>query len=410
MKKILYFSNHLRGPKGAAGARSWHQVRRLGDDYEVCVIIPAIDPVTAQTVTEQTFAGLNPNTVTVKRVHVGSNDRSSLWRRTRYYLAAMPRQFWYGITAKRPDVVLSMGLPITTLFLAWLASVWHRSKLVVDVRDLPFDTAAELGYIRNKIVIATLRGIEGFLLRRADAVITNSPRYVPALGAKGIAANKITLAYIGYDAFEAPSLDIISDWRAEMLAKLDPATEVIAIYSGTLGFVVPIEEILAGAMALKEERRFGFVFLGDGQRLEKFREVAETNGLNAYFAGRVTKMEVMAACRAADLCLYPSSPGRFSGAILGNKVFDYLGADKPVLYVGKDSAVWDLLQELKAGVFTPLGAPEEFAQNVRQLSDNDYLARSLSGNAAKLETRGLTAVASANQVATVINQVLASTA
>lgn len=402
LKKILFFSNHLRGPGGSAGARSWHQARRLGAQFRVTVVIPSIDPVTAQPVTEKTYEGLNPKTVTVKKAALKRNDRSSLWRRIGYYLSAMPKQFWLGMTAERPVVVLSMGLPITTLLIAWLSTIRFRCKLVVDVRDLPFDMAVEIGYLRNRIVVAFLRSIESFLLRRAGAILTNSPRYEPLLVAKGVLRDKITVAYIGYDGFEEPPAVTVANWRRRMLMTLDPSTQMIAIYSGTLGHVVPVEEILEGARALKEDKRFGFVFLGDGQRLQAFKTFAQTNKLNAHFEGRVTKQEVMAACRAADICLYPAGPGNYASAILGNKVFDYLGADKLVFYIGEDSAVRDLLVSLDAGIFTPLRQPEEFAKNLLQLIDLPSEPLKYKGVASKLRARKLTASASADVLADVI--------
>jgi len=54
-RSLLYYSNHLRGPKGSAGARTWHQVARISDAFDTTVIIPEIDPVTAQPVTDETF-------------------------------------------------------------------------------------------------------------------------------------------------------------------------------------------------------------------------------------------------------------------------------------------------------------------------------------------------------------------
>ena len=50
-KRILFISNHLRGPGGAAGTRSWQQTKVLSETWKVTVVLPEIDPVTSQPIT-----------------------------------------------------------------------------------------------------------------------------------------------------------------------------------------------------------------------------------------------------------------------------------------------------------------------------------------------------------------------
>ncbi len=387
-RSLLYYSNHLRGPKGSAGARTWHQVARISDAFDTTVIIPEIDPVTAQPVTDETFEGLNFDVVDVRRIKTSKNDRSSVMRRARYYLSAMRGQLSNGFRQKNIDIVMSMGLPITTLFIGWLMSIWHRAKFVIDVRDLPFETALEVGYIKARWIINLARMVEGFLLRRADHILTNSPRYKPQLINRGVSEDRVTVAYIGYDNFGEPPADEVSDWRAKLLDQLDPETEIVGVYAGTIGHAFPVETILEGARLLKENRKLGFVFLGDGQRLDQFKAYADEHDLNTAFLGRVAKPDVARICRAVEYCIYPANIGTFSAAILGNKVFDYLGARKPVLYIGRDSAVRDLLQEIDAGLYADPDSPETFAENLQTLITDDALRQRLESNAAAAITEG----------------------
>jgi glycosyltransferase involved in cell wall biosynthesis len=399
---VLFFSNHLRGPHGSAGARSWHQVKHMSEVFSVTVILPEIDPVTAQLVTHETYAGLADN-VDVHKVPVSSNDRSSISRRILYYLSAIPKQTYLGFRVRKPDVVLTMSLPLTTLAIAWCVSLLRRAHLVVDVRDLPFEMAEEVGYIKNVFALKILRAIETFLLKRADAILTNSPRYKPALIERGIPEKKIEVALIGYDNFAEPSIETVKLWRKNLMSNLRPETEIIGVYVGTMGYAVPVEELLAGANELAHDKRFGFVFLGDGQRLQQFRTFARENNLNASFLARVNKREVMAICRAANFCMYSAAHGRFSGAMLGNKVFDYLGAGKPVLYVGGDSAVRDLLLDLGAGVTVGVGKPDDFAAAARRMMEDPEEVRLLQDGARELFTRGHTAEASAHKLVRTIS-------
>ena len=83
-KRILFFSNHLRGPGGSAGARSWHQAKRLSEDYVLDVVIPAIDPVSAKPVTREDYRGLDETVTTVRLAAGSENRRESKVARAQY--------------------------------------------------------------------------------------------------------------------------------------------------------------------------------------------------------------------------------------------------------------------------------------------------------------------------------------
>lgn len=404
-KHVLFFSNHLRGPHGAAGMRSWHQARHLAQDFDVTVVIPAIDPVTARPVSPESYAPLPPE-VTVRLVPVAENDRRSLKSRARYYLSAVPRQIWLGLNAPRAQIVLSMGLPITTLSIAWLSAIWHRCPLVVDVRDMPFEMAGEIGFIKNRWMLRLLIAVDTFLLRRAEQIVTNSPRYKQLLAARGLAENRITVAMIGYDGLNAPSDAQIADWRNRMKAELGPEVMVVGLFAGTMGAALPIKALIDGAAELSNDPRVGFAFLGDGQELANLQALATEQGARIWFPGRVTKQDVAAACRAADFCLYPAENGTFSGALLGNKIFDYLGAGRPILYMGHDSAVRDLILDMKAGTCFEPQDSASFAAGVVKLIDSPNHRAELTVSGTALETKGLTAAASAHKLRDLLHRIL----
>lgn len=407
VRHILFFSNHLRGPQGAAGARSWHQARCLSERFDITVVIPAVDPVTATPVTEETYEGLDAKRVQVVRVPVLKNDRSSKLRRALYFLSAMGSQLRAGFAARHPDLVLTMSLPVTLLFVAALVAWLRRAPLIVDVRDLPFDTAGEVGYLRSRRLIALLKWLETRLLHRARIVLTNSPYYVCYLQERGLSTDRLVLAPIGYDDFGEPTVEHVAKWRSRLLALFgQEPPEFIGFYAGTLGHAFPVEEILDGAALLRDIRGIGFVFYGDGQRIDEYRSLAARRGIRAMFPGRISKSDVHAACRAADFCVYPASPGKFSGAILGNKVFDYLGAGRPVVYVGGGGAVADVLTQLDAGILCANKAPAQFAGAVRSLWNNVSLRGRLAAGARGFRAAGYTARASAERLRELVDLTL----
>ena len=406
--RVIFFSNHLRGPLGAAGARSWHQARALSTEFDVVVIIPAIDPVTSQAVTEETYSGLGAN-VSVIKSWTTSNFRSSKIARAVFFLSAMFSQFVQGLRVGKCDLVLTMSLPVTLLFVATLISKIRSVPLIVDVRDLPFETAGEIGYISNRIFINMLKSVESFCLRKARFVLTNSPRYEPYLIGKGVKAERLSIAPIGYDDFPPPDRESVNKWRNTMLEYFESPPGILAIYSGTIGYAFPVEWILEAAELLKNNENIGFVIYGDGQRKNEFEDFCADRKLNVRFPGRVPKIDIHAICRAADICLYPAQRGEFSAAILGNKVFDYLGAGKPIVYTGPDSAVADVIVELGAGIICPPDDKTGFAEAIRRLAESPDLIARYASSANGFRDAGYTAQSSAMKLARLVQKALRDT-
>lgn len=226
-KRILYVSNHLRGPGGAAGTRSWQQANVLSETWNVTVVLPKTDPVTTQAVTSETYAGLDLGSVDVRPVRSITLDRSREWKRVLFYIVGAMGQFWAGLKTRNVACVLAMSLPIKSLLVATILAFFKRVPLVVDVRDLAFETAIEMRYLRNGTLSRFALTTEIICLRRAKMILTNSPHYKPMLEARGIEAGRIIVAPIGFDDFETSSNAEIAKSRLEVLSHFTATTPSI---------------------------------------------------------------------------------------------------------------------------------------------------------------------------------------
>lgn len=409
-KRILYVSNHLRGPGGAAGTRSWQQAKVLSETWDVTVVLPETDPVTTQPVTSETYAGLDLGRVDVRPVRSITLDRSRKWKRVLFYIVGAMGQFWAGLKTRNVACVLAMSLPVTSLLVATILAFLKRVPLIVDVRDLPFETAIEMGYLRNGLISRFALWLENTCLRRARMVLTNSPHYKPMLEARGIKAARVVVAPIGYDDFEAPADAEVSKWRQDMQSRFTASKpSVLGVYCGTFGHVVEVETVLEAAGLLNDRPDIGFVCVGSGQRLAEYRAMVADQDLNVVFLGRVPKNAIQPICRAGDFCLYSAKDGKMSAAMLGNKVFDYLGAERPVLYCGPDSAVSEIIDELGAGLVSSAGGAQALAANIVRLGDDPALRAELGGRASGYRAAGYTAEASARVLARSIQSILDET-
>lgn len=346
--KILYFANHLRGPAKAGGARSWHQVRRLAAAATVKVIIPRFDPLTEEKFSLDPF----PESLDVETVLAPSTPprRSSTVGRLLYAISSMVGQAIVALRCKRPHVVVAMSAPISSALVPLVFAKIHGVPLVVDVRDIPTEVAREIGYVRFWPLLRVLDYLESKLLRAADQIVVVSKEMMPFLVEKGAAKAKLHWLPIGYDDFPEPSEDVVNKEREALRNMFDVPPTTIVLYSGTLGNIMDVETVLRAADVLRERQTIGFVIVGAGQKLVEYKREAAAKQLNVKFLGRVSKRRVHEICRAVDICLYPIRGGSATGAMLGNKIFDYMGAGKCVIYAGPHGAVSTLVTESECGV------------------------------------------------------------
>lgn len=406
--KVLFLSNHLRGPKGSAGARSWHQTKELSIEYKVTVLIPKVDPVTSKVVTETDYEGLNKK-VRVIPVWTTKNQRASRIARAIFFLSAFFSQAFNIMKLEKHDLVLCMSLPVTQLVLAYFVSRIWSVPLVIDVRDLPFETANELNYLRGfGLVVKGMKRIENSVLCRADHVITNSHWYLEHLERYGVKKERLTLAPIGYDDFPPPTNRDIELSRAQMAEYLPRDANVVLVYVGTLGYAFPLDAFIEAVSLVGEDLKLGALFYGDGQRKQEYEELALHLSANVGFPGRVSKTEVHSICRAADCCLYSCAAGNFSASILGNKIFDYLGAENSVIYMGPHSAVSELIEEVSAGYICGEKNVEELKNAMKAVTHAKLAQNKKIVQIDKLRCLGYTAAASAKKLNKIVHKLLDS--
>ena len=381
--------------------RSWHIVNQLKQFADVTVVVPGVDTLTGHRVeglgwrpwiSEQT-----EDRVRVIRVNSLPNIRTNKIGRALYYLSFSSLQFLRSIFMRRFDAVITTSMPISTMFLGWLLARRHRAIFVLDVRDLPTDLALELGYFRDGVFSRAMVRLERFVVRRAQLVAAVSKGMADILKARLRPEQEVHVVPIGFDALEEGDGRSTAPWGDE---RLDG--RFVVLYSGTMGYVVDVETVLDAAKIVRDQADIVFLFVGDGQRLEEYRRRAEDDSSRCVFMGRVSKSSIAGICRRADACVYPLVDGRIIATLLGNKIFDYMGAGKATIYTGPTGDVSRLLDEAKGGICLPPAAPQLLAETIIDLR-GDPVACERMGNAARdYVMHGLTARDTTRRLAALI--------
>jgi glycosyltransferase involved in cell wall biosynthesis len=280
------------------------------------------------------------------------------------FISFMVSSFLVGLSVRQVDLVWGTSPPIFQAVTAWLLARLKRVPFLFEVRDLWPAFAIAVGVLRNPILIRASLWLEGFLYRRADRLVVNSPGFIDHVTHRG--ARWVELVPNGADTsmFDPQSDGLDFRWKHRLEGYF------LALYAGAHGVSNDLTVILEAAERMQAEERVRFVLVGDGK--EKANLIAETQarGLqNVCFIPPVPKNEMPAVLAAADACIAILKPLEMYKTTYPNKVFDYMAAGRPVV-LAIDGVVRSVVESAHAGIFTPPGNPSALANAVKYLLDN----------------------------------------
>jgi len=144
----------------------------------------------------------------------------------------------------------------------------------------------------------------------------------------------------------------------------------VALYAGAHGMSNDLGVILHAAQKLADRTEIAIVLLGDGKdKPGLMAQAAEISLHNVHFLPPVPKSEMGEVLAATDACIAILKPIPLYGTVYPNKVFDYMAAGRPVI-LAIDGVIREVVEEGKAGIFTPPGNAQALAEAIRQLADD----------------------------------------
>lgn len=233
----------------------------------------------------------------------------------------------------RPDVIYASAMPYTSLLVAAKLANIGNVPWVAELRDLWVDNPYyEFGYIRRKIEDKLERSV----LSQAKGLITVSEPLADVLRNK---YNKPVLSLPnGYDP---------ADFDFKVSAEPRKGTDILLAYTGMIYEGKRDPSVLfcaAGKVCKFSQCRIKFAFYG--RYLEVVKELARKYRIEQLVEVHpaVPYRESLRIQKSADVLLLllwddPAEKGVYTG-----KLFEYIGAGKPILVVGsKDSVAAQLV-------------------------------------------------------------------
>jgi glycosyltransferase involved in cell wall biosynthesis len=279
----------------------------------------------------------------------------------------------------RPTVVYGSSPHLLAGLAAWGVARLRGSRFVLEIRDIwPLILAEMEALSPASATYRALERLEGFLYRKADAIVVLAEGTATRLTESGVEASKICFIPNGAE----PSDFVASTPRAEMRKRLS-LSGFVFVYAGAHGEANGLDLVLDAASEVQGELpEVRFLLVGDGPAKAKLMRRAATEGLaNVMFLDPVPKVDIPDIFGAADAGLHVlADVALFRYGVSPNKVHDYMAAGLPVL-TNMPGEVTRLVELAGAGIGVE---PAQLVEGVRRIHDAPSEVRASWAGSGKL--------------------------
>jgi len=319
--------------------------------------------------------------VEIHYVYSYPNFRGSFFRRFIYFITYFFSTLIESFKIEKPDVIYAVSTPLTVGLLGFILSRLRRVPFVFEVTDVWPDAAIACGVIRNHALIRVAKWLELLCYRKSSHIVALTQGIRNNIVDKGISADKVTVITNGVDFSlfcEGAALNTGSESYQEYESK-----PFIAMYMGAHGTYNSLDTIIDAAIFLKDDARFLFILVGDGDAKASLQERVNLLGLkNVQFMDSVPRIDSPAVLATADVFLLPNRKGEFFTGNLPNKLFDFLASARPIIVAGRGET-GAVVVSAGCGLVVDAEDGRAMAQAIRQLAEQPIEARCSMGEAGK---------------------------
>lgn len=280
---------------------------------------------------------------------------------------------------KKPDVVYCAVPSLTAASNAADYCKDNNVKFIIDVQDLwpeAFRMAFNIPVFRD-IAFYPFKRLANKIYSSADVVVGVSESYVARVLSVNKKCRDGIAVFLGTDlsTFDANA-------RVNLITDKNPK-ELWLGYCGTLGTSYDIKTVIDALVLLREKQVTvpKFIVMGDGPKKIEFEKYAIDKGVEAVFTGRLAYDKMCGLLKACDIVVNPIVGASIASII--NKHADYAASGLPVLNTQLSSEYRKLVDEYKMGFNCNNRDPEDLAQNMSALIQNNGLRIAYGNNARK---------------------------
>lgn len=306
----------------------------------------------------------------------GSVDKSNFAKRFFYDFAyvSKARKVWRN-AIDGVDCVLVQSTHLGYFHLRAMRKLYH-GPIVYNLYDIfPDNVRGTLGNMPFRMFDALQRR----LYPLCDRIVVISDDMKATLVKKGVDAAKVSVVPIWHDEGMSPVA-----WKDNRFASSFGINQgkFIVQFAGSFGYVFDHETVLRTAARLRGSEAIEFHMIGQGPRLEEFKEAALKRGLtNIRFFPWQPVSELADVYSACSIGIIPLESGVVFSAY-PSKTSSLMACGKPSVYsIEKGSFLARQIEELRIGIVIDRGDDESLADAIVLLSGSPELLAEMSANA-----------------------------
>lgn len=338
----------------------------------------------------------------VPRILPGSVHRLKSIRILWFCLCALPRLLFH----RGVDLYITQTNPLLIVPTAALASFLRRKPLLIIAQDLyPEALFASGASSASSLSGRLLERLFAWSYRRAVGVVALGPVMRRRIIEKGVAPERIRVI----SNWATGDMQSIGNRENPLRAEWGLGDRFVVLYSGNLGIGHEFRTLLEG---VRRARGLGVnvhvVFIGGGTRLIETRRLVSDLDLGdrVTFKGFVPAEALPFSLGLADLAVVTLRQG-FEGVIVPSKVLGYMARAIPILYVGPDGDVAQMIRDAECGDCCLPGDSEGVAQVLLRAASERTLLRQWGDNAQRRYGSHYTRRSALDQYVEVVNGALA---
>jgi glycosyltransferase involved in cell wall biosynthesis len=313
--RVILLHQYYKTPEEGGGIRSWYLCRALKEAGHEVQVVTAWNKEESETVSVDGYP------VHYLSVHY-SNDLGffrRIWSFTAFFVAAYKKVN----SLSRPDVIYAISTPLSIGALAkWIR--WRKSiPYFFEVGDLWPDVPAQMGYLRNPLLIRIIKSLELSTYKSAKAIVAMSPAMVDYFNDLGHGNKTICITnFSDLSLSEPPS-------------QASKTTErFIVAYTGTLGKANHLSYLidLAEEAQKRSLKNFQYIIMGEGAEESLLKKmIADRTLSNVSLLPHSSKEAAIALLKSASMAYLSFGPYDKLWTGSPNKYFDALATSKPIL-------------------------------------------------------------------------------
>lgn len=272
----------------------------------------------------------------------------------------------------RYDLVLASTPPVTSPVIGWLLSKIKRARFVIEVRDLQPESSEDFGNLKQSFFTRMVRRVIHSLYRRADRIVSVTDGISQYLSTIGVNAERIVTIKSGV------SNEFINATSNGIRKKFGWEDKFLVLYSGTLGWVRPLETVIEAARKLADQPDIHFVFVGDGQKKTALENMVRDYGLkNVSFTGLQPLDVIPYFLKAGDVLIESLKEVPVAKMAFPSKMYEYMASGRPIVFGARQGEALKELEIAGGALSYPSDSPDKLAELILKLRSGQIDGRQL---------------------------------